>query len=69
MQGAIPKNRERLAAAMGRAVGERLLTGEDLAAAVAEPGFREAFDERLDTFLRAALEQERGTSRSCCHPP
>jgi uncharacterized membrane protein YheB (UPF0754 family) len=68
MQGAIPKNRERLAAAMGRAVGERLLTGQDLAAAVAEPGFREAFDERLDTFLRAALEQERGTIEELLPP-
>ncbi len=59
LQGAIPKNRQRLAAAMGRAVGERLLTGHDLAAALSEPGFRRAFDERLDLFLRSALEQER----------
>lgn len=61
LQGAIPKNHERLAAAMGRTVGERLLTGEDLARALAEPPFRLAFDERLAAFLRAALEQERGT--------
>ncbi len=61
LQGAIPKNHERLAAAMGRTVGERLLTGEDLARALAEPPFRRAFDERLGAFLRAALEQERGT--------
>ena len=61
LQGAIPKNRERLARAMGRTVGERLLTGEDLAGALAEPGFREAFDERLDHFLRELLERERGS--------
>ncbi|HUG41279.1 MAG TPA: DUF445 family protein [Longimicrobiales bacterium] len=61
MQGAIPKNRERLAAAMGRTVGERLLTSDDLARALGEPAFRSAFDERLDAFLRAAFEQERGT--------
>lgn len=61
LQGAIPKNRERLAAAMGRTVGERLLTGDDLARALAEPGFRAAFDDRLDSFLRAALERERGS--------
>ncbi|MFW5947399.1 MAG: DUF445 family protein [Gemmatimonadota bacterium] len=61
MQGAIPKNRERLAGAMGRTVGERLLTGDDLARALAEPAFRDAFDERLDRFLRALFEQERGS--------
>ncbi len=59
LQGAIPKNRERLAAAMGRTVGERLLTGDDLARALAEPAFRETFEERLDHFLRDLLEQER----------
>jgi uncharacterized membrane protein YheB (UPF0754 family) len=69
LQGAIPKNRERLAAAMGRAVGERLLTGEDLAAALAEPGFRQAFDERLEAFLRSALEQERGSLRELLPDP
>lgn len=61
LQGAIPKNRERLASAMGRTVGERLLTGDDLALALAEPSFRAAFDERLQAFLHAALERERGS--------
>ena len=61
LQGAIPKNHERLAATMGRTVGERLLTSDDLARALAEPAFRRAFEERLDAFLRAALEVERGT--------
>jgi uncharacterized membrane protein YheB (UPF0754 family) len=68
LQGAIPKNRERLAAAMGRAVGERLLTGDDLAAALTEPAFRKAFDERLDAFLLAALEEERGSLRELLPP-
>jgi uncharacterized membrane protein YheB (UPF0754 family) len=68
LQGAIPKNRARLAAAMGRTVGERLLTGEDLAAALAEPGFRDAFEDRLDAFLRDALEQERGSLESLMPP-
>jgi uncharacterized membrane protein YheB (UPF0754 family) len=67
-QGAIPKNRERLAAAMGRAVGERLLTGQDLAAALAEPTFRRAFEERLDAFLRSALEEERGSLNELLPP-
>ena len=60
-QGAIPKNRARLARAMGQAVGDRLLTGDDLARALAEPAFREAFRDRLDAFLRDVLEQERGS--------
>jgi uncharacterized membrane-anchored protein YjiN (DUF445 family) len=60
LQGAIPKNRERLARAMGRTVGERLLTDEDLARALAEPTFRQAFEERLAAFTEAALERERG---------
>ena len=60
LQGAIPKNKARLAAAVGRTVGTRLLTGEDLARTVAEPSFREAFDERLRRFLEAVLARERG---------
>src|SRR5690606_27659573 len=60
LQGAIPKNKARLAAAVGRTVGTRLLTGEDLARTVAEPAFRDAFDERLRGFLEAVLARERG---------
>jgi uncharacterized membrane protein YheB (UPF0754 family) len=69
IQGAIPKNRERLASAMGRAVGERLLTGADLASALAEPTFRRAFEERLDVFLRSVLEQQRGSLADTLPPP
>ena len=67
-QGAIPKNRERLARAMGQTVGERLLTGDDLARALAEPAFREAFCDRLDTFLRDLLERERGSLQDLLPP-
>ncbi|MFW5947461.1 MAG: DUF445 family protein [Gemmatimonadota bacterium] len=67
-QGAIPKNRDRLARAMGRTVGERLLTGDDLAGALAEPPFREAFRSRLDAFLRDVLERERGSLRDVLAP-
>lgn len=67
-QGAIPKNRGRLARAMGRTVGERLLTGDDLARALAEPSFRAAFRDRLDDFLRGALEVERGSLRELLPP-
>lgn len=61
LQGAIPKNKARLAAAMGRTVGNKLLTPEDLARTVSEPGFREAFDQRLAEFLRSLFEDERGS--------
>jgi uncharacterized membrane protein YheB (UPF0754 family) len=60
-QGAVPKNNARLAAAMGRTVGNKLLTPEDLARTVAEPGFRAAFDERLSAFVRVVLEERRGS--------
>ncbi len=61
LQGAIPKNQPRLAAAIGRTVGTRLLTEEDLAAVVALPEFREAFDARLAKFWHDVLEEERGS--------
>lgn len=60
LQGAIPKNKDRLAAAIGRTVGTRLLTGEDLARALSEKAFRDAFEMRLETFLSDLLERERG---------
>jgi uncharacterized membrane protein YheB (UPF0754 family) len=60
LQGAIPKNQGRLARAMGRTVGTKLLTPEDLARTLAEPGFRQAFDERLAAFLRSVFQERRG---------
>jgi uncharacterized membrane protein YheB (UPF0754 family) len=61
LQGAIPKNQGRLARAMGRTVGTKLLTPDDLARTVSETGFREAFDERLRAFLASVFEQRRGS--------
>ncbi len=61
LQGAIPKNQPRLATAIGRAVGDRLLTEEDLTRVFRQPEFREAFDERLGAFLHEVLEVERGS--------
>jgi uncharacterized membrane protein YheB (UPF0754 family) len=63
LQGAIPKNKARLATAIGKTVGTKLLTPEDLARSLTEPGFREAFDERLAVFIRALLDRQRGTLR------
>jgi len=61
LQGAVPKNQGRLAAAIGRTVGNRLLTAEDLTRIFAEGEFRSAFDERLAIFLDGVLHRERGS--------
>jgi uncharacterized membrane protein YheB (UPF0754 family) len=61
LQGAVPKNKARLAAAMGRTVGTKLLTPEDLARTLAEPAFRAAFDERLSAFMTAVFDEQRGS--------
>ena len=61
LHGAIPKNQPRLASAIGRAVGTRLLTEDDLTDVLGRPEFREAFDEGLSRFLHELLEVERGS--------
>lgn len=61
LHGAIPKNQPRLASAIGRTVGNRLLTPEDLTRTFANVEFREAFDQRLSVFLDEMLLTERGS--------
>ncbi len=68
LQGAVPKNQARLAGAIGRTVGNRLLTEEDLTRVLSEPEFREAFDEGLERFLHEVLEVERGSLRDLLGP-
>lgn len=68
-QGAVPKNQPRLAAAIGRTVGNRLLTPEDLERTFTNVEFREAFDRKLGVFLDALLERERGSLRDLLPPP
>ena len=63
LQGAVPKNQERLAAAIGRTVGNRLLTADDLTRILSAEEFRHAFDERLAIFLDEILHRERGSLR------
>ena len=63
LQGAVPKNQPRLASAIGRTVGTRLLTEDDLTRIFGQPEFREAFDERLQAFLHDLLEVERPSLR------
>lgn len=63
LQGAVPKNQPRLAAAIGRTVGNRLLTESDLERTFADEEFRRAFDRRLGEFVDVLLLEERGTIR------
>ncbi|HEU5040725.1 MAG TPA: DUF445 family protein [Gemmatimonadales bacterium] len=68
LQGAIPKNKERLARSIGRTVGERLLTPEDLARRLGAPAVRQAFDQAMGSVLDAVLERERGPLREQLPP-
>ncbi len=63
LHGAIPKNQGRLAEAVGRTVGNRLLSPEDLTAILANQEFRDAFETQLERFLSGLLDAERGTLR------
>jgi uncharacterized membrane protein YheB (UPF0754 family) len=63
LQGAIPKNQARLASAVGRTVGNRLLTEDDLQGMFGNPEFRDAFDGRLSGFVNDVLHTERGSLR------
>ncbi len=67
-QGAIPKNKARLARSIGKTVGERLLTPADLSAEFSRAGFREAFDEKVSSVLGGLLEIERGSVRELLPP-
>ena len=63
LHGAIPKNKARLAKTIGRTVGQRLLTAEDLASQLAAPELRAAFDKAIGDFVGSMLETERGSLR------
>ncbi|MFQ6046612.1 MAG: DUF445 family protein [Gemmatimonadales bacterium] len=69
LQGALPKNKPRLAKTIGRTVGQRLLTSDDLARQLSAPGMREAFDGALLSLVRSVLETERESLRSILPPP
>ena len=68
IQGAIPTNKARLARSIGRTVGERLLTPEDLAGRLSAPAVRAAFDQAVARFLDDLLERERGPLREQLDP-
>jgi uncharacterized membrane protein YheB (UPF0754 family) len=67
LQGAIPKNKARLAGAIGKTVGKKLLTAEDLADTLtADPEIRLAFDARLSAFVAGLLDNDRGSLCAIC---
>ncbi len=67
--GAIPKNKPRLAKSVGKAVGERLLTSEDLARRLSDPALRKAFDDAVRRAVTDIMETERGPLRGLLSPP
>ncbi|HEX5385858.1 MAG TPA: DUF445 family protein [Gemmatimonadales bacterium] len=68
IQGAIPKNKARLAKAIGRTVGDRLLTAEDLTGRLSTPAARETFAGALDGILGDMLAREGGPLRARLSP-
>ncbi len=67
--GAIPKNKDRLAKTIGRTVGERLLTPEDLQKQLTAPGLKEAFVRALDGWLKSSMDKEYGSVREMLPAP
>lgn len=68
LQGAIPKNKARLAKAIGRMVGQRLLSPEDLARELNHSGLRETFDQKVSEAISSLLVTERGALRDLLPP-
>jgi uncharacterized membrane protein YheB (UPF0754 family) len=66
--GAIPKNKARLAKTIGRTVGERLLTADDIVAELHRSGLREAIEAKLGEVALGALDRERGPLRELLPP-
>ena len=64
VQGAIPKNKARLASSIGKVVGEKLLTPQDMLQELTHGGIRDAFNERVGLVANSLLETERGSLRS-----
>lgn len=67
-QGALPKNKSRLAKTIGRTVGQRLLTSDDLVHQLRTPEMRQAFDATVRELIRGLLETERGALAEALTP-
>jgi uncharacterized membrane protein YheB (UPF0754 family) len=68
IQGAVPKNKDRLARSIGKTVGERLLTPEDIGSRLSAPAVREAFAAAIGGALDSILDRERGPLREQLRP-
>ena len=68
IQGAVPKNKDRLARSIGRTVGERLLTPEDIGSRLSAPAVKEAFAAAIGGALDSILDRERGPLREQLRP-
>ncbi|NNG14957.1 MAG: DUF445 family protein, partial [Gemmatimonadales bacterium] len=68
IHGAIPKNKARLAKSIGKTVGQKLLTAEDLARRLSAPEIEQAFTAALDGILNDLLEADRGPLKDHLSP-
>ncbi len=68
IQGALPKNKARLAHSIAKTVGERLLTSEDLHARLNAPAVRDTFADAIGRMFDAIVDQDRGSLRSHLSP-
>ena len=68
IQGALPKNKARLAQSIGKTVGERLLTSEDLHARLNAPAVRETFADAIGRMFDGIVDADRGSLRSHLSP-
>jgi uncharacterized membrane protein YheB (UPF0754 family) len=68
IQGALPKNKSRLARSIAKTVGERLLTAEDLAARLDTPAVRATFDDAIGRMVDEVVGRERGPLRAYLSP-
>lgn len=59
LQGAVPKNRERLAGTIGNTIGTKLLTPADVASELQDERLRQAFEAQLKMLLAELLDGEK----------
>lgn len=69
LHGAISKNKARLARSIGKTVGERLLTPEDVAERLGAPAVRAALTEAIDRIVRDLLARDLGSLTEMAHGP
>ena len=68
LHGAVPKNKARLAKTIGKTVGERLLTPDDILAELQQSGLREAIETKLRDVALDALETKHDSLRAILPP-